>query len=463
MSATTLERRPLETLAGLEPGRQVKLGAAIDDARSDMPTEWIASSVEAQLKARGYAGTLGQILTSSSRFPVTIPEGTRGIVDSIFADTALVLFVWKTPKSNKVTAAPMFVRAGQLVNHRGAPPLPGEPMPGRSTSTEGTSTTGTEEGSTMFQALTATPPKAAPAPAPVAGSIDAMLAAIVDARVGARIEALENELSTRTGSGAVRVRINDLPERELSGAAHSLLPETLKWAASTRRNGMRYNLALVGDAGTGKSTLAEQVAEALGLRFDYLNCSGGVSESRLFGRMTPNLSDGTERYTPALLVDYYRNGGVYALDEMDGLDANVLTAANGMFEAKRWTAPSGETIERHPDFLLFGTMNTHGTGASRLYTGRSQLDAASLDRWVILECDYDAELERSLCSVPAIAERFHAIRATVRKLGLRRWVTGRMIERAETAHVCHNVPVAQAVRAQLSGWSEADLKSCGVA
>jgi cobaltochelatase CobS len=428
-----------------------------------MPTEYRRDLGEA-LQALKYKGTIDQSLTHASRFPVTIPEGTRGIVEEVYSQTALVLFVWKTPKSGKVTAAPVFVSAEQLVNHRGTPPLPGEPMPKASTSTETTTTNGTDEGSTMFQTLTATPPaKAAPAPAPVAGSIDAMLAAIVDARVGARIEALENELATRTGSGAVRVRINDLPERELSGAAHSLLPEALKWAASTRRNGMRYNIALVGDAGTGKSTLAEQVAEALGLRFDYLNCSGGVSESRLFGRMTPNLSDGTEQYTQALLVDYYRNGGVYALDEMDGLDANVLTAANGMFEAKRWTAPNGETVERHPDFLLFGTMNTYGTGASRLYTGRSQLDAASLDRWVILECDYDQDLERSLCSVPAIAERFHAVRTTVRKLGLRRWVTGRMIERAETAHVCHGATVPQAVRAQLAGWTEADLKACGVA
>jgi len=134
-----------------------------------------------------------------------------------------------------------------------------------------------------------------------------------------------------------------------------------------------------------------------------------------------------------------------------------------MFEAKRWAAPSGEVIERHPDFILFSAMNTYGTGASRLYTGRSQLDAASLDRWVVLDCDYDAELERSLCSVPAIVDTFHGIRAKVRSLGLRRWVTGRMIERAEVAHVCHGATVTDAVRAQLSGWTDADLKAVGVA
>jgi len=457
----TLDRYPLDTLAGLVPGRQVKLGAAIPDARGWM-TPTAPADVLATLTTYGYTGTVDAVLGPSARFPVTIPEGTRGIVSAVEDDArfAFVAFVWKTPKSGKITAAMVQVEAAHLVNHRGAPPLPGMPLPGTSTTSTTSTTT---EPPAMLNALTATPSAPAPAPA-AAGSLDALLAAVVDARVGARIAALEAELASRpTGAPTVRVRINDLPERETEGTAHVLLAEALRWAASTRRNGLRFNVALVGDAGTGKSTLAEQVAAALGLRFHPFSCSGGVAESKLFGRMTPNLNTGEEVYRASELVDYFRNGGVFLLDEMDGLDANVLTAANGMFEAKRWAAPSGEVIERHPDFILFSAMNTYGTGASRLYTGRSQLDAASLDRWVVLDCDYDAELERSLCSVPAIVDTFHVIRARVRSLGLRRWVTGRMIERAEMAHVCHGVPVADAVRAQLSGWTDADLKACGVA
>ena len=453
----TLDRYPLDTLAGLTPGRQVKLGPAIPDARGWM-TPTAPADVLATLTTYGYTGTVDAVLGPSARFPVTIPEGTRGIVSAVEDDArfAFVVFVWKTPKSGKITAAMVQVEAAHLVNHRGAPPLPGMPLPGTSTTT----VPATQE-PPMLQTLTATPSTPAPA---AAGSLDALLAAVVDARVGARIAALEAELASRpTGAPTVRVSISGLPEVQLEGKAHTLLLEALRWAASRRRNGMRFNIALVGDAGTGKSTLAEQVAEALGLRFHPFSCSGGVAESKLFGRMTPNLNTGEEVYRASELVDYFRNGGVFLLDEMDGLDANVLTAANGMFEAKRWAAPSGEVIERHPDFILFSAMNTYGTGASRLYTGRSQLDAASLDRWVVLDCDYDAELERSLCSVPAIVDTFHGIRAKVRSLGLRRWVTGRMIERAEVAHVCHGATVTDAVRAQLSGWTDADLKAVGVA
>lgn len=445
-----LDRYPLTTFSGIERGRQVKLGDAISDARNLIVTHLDATRMTQTLTSLGYGGTVDQTLTAESRYPVTIPEGTRGVVEAITnADTALVAFVWRTPKSNKITATLCYVDPAQCVNHRGAPPLPGEAIPAAA------ATTTTKED---------LPPVTAPATAPnvAPGSLDAMLAAIVDARVGARIEALEAELAARPANGgAVRVQINALPEQKLSGAAHAMLPTLLQWCASIRRNGQRHNVALVGDAGTGKSVLAEQVAEALGLPFGFLNCSGGVSESRLFGRMTPNLSTGIESYTSTPLVDTYRNGGVFLLDEMDGLDANVLTGANGLLEGKRWTAPNGETIERSPDAVFLACMNTFGTGASRLYTGRTQLDAASLDRWVILEVDYDENLERSLCSVAEIVDQFHSIRATARRLGLRRWVTGRMIERAETAHVCHGLTVRDAVKQQLSGWSAADLSAVG--
>jgi len=274
------------------PGRQVKLGPAIPDAR-DLMTYTPAEEVRDVLKAHGYTGTIDQVLTRDvSRFPVTIPEGTRGIVEGVDADGrwAIVAFVWKTPKSGKVTAAMVQVEPAHLVNHRGAPPLPGMPLPGTATTSTTSTTT---EPPAMLQTLTATPPAPA-APAPSLGAMDALLNAVVDARVGARIAALEAELASRpTGAPTVRVSISGLPEVQLEGKAHTLLLEALRWAASRRRNGMRFNIALVGDAGTGKSTLAEQVAEALGLRFHPFSCSGGVAESKLFGRMTPNLN--TER------------------------------------------------------------------------------------------------------------------------------------------------------------------------
>jgi len=49
----------------------------------------------------------------------------------------------------------------------------------------------------------------------------------------------------------------------------------------------REHIFLPGPAGCGKSHLAEQVAQALGLKFGFISCSAGMSESQLLGRMVP--------------------------------------------------------------------------------------------------------------------------------------------------------------------------------
>jgi len=195
----TLDRYPLDTLAGLTPGRQVKLGPAIPDARGWM-TPTAPADVLATLTTYGYTGTVDAVLGPSARFPVTIPEGTRGIVSAVEDDArfAFVVFVWKTPKSGKITAAMVQVEAAHLVNHRGAPPLPGMPLPGTSTTT----VPATQE-PPMLQTLTATPSTPAPA---AAGSLDALLAAVVDARVGARIVPAGRPAPPRSGSGSTTSR-----------------------------------------------------------------------------------------------------------------------------------------------------------------------------------------------------------------------------------------------------------------
>jgi hypothetical protein len=460
--STPLDRRPLDTVADLTLFRQVKLGRAIDDARSLMPY-YTDEETRAALVAAGYRGTVDQTLNVSSRFAVAIPEGTRGLVLTTGTESVNVVLVWKTPKSGKVTAAVVRLVAPDLVNHRGAPPLPGEPAPAALAKAAAV----TPEPAPLFSSPVSSNPAPimtpAAAPAPAAGSLDAMLAAIVDARVGARIEALENELATRAaGPSVVHVKVNDRPSVYLTRRPHARFPFVLKRAEMRKPDGGRFNLFLTGDAGTGKSTIAAAVAEALDLPFHSLNCSGGLTEGALVGRMTPNLSTGDVIYTPGPLVESYRNGGVFMLDELDGADENVLLALNTIADATRWHAPNGETIQRHPDHILIAAGNTYGTGASRIYSGRTQLDGAFLNRWLTVSVDYDTELERSLCATPAIAERAQMIRAAIRSRNLRRWFTTRDILKAD-ALVCQvGVSVHDALLEVTEGWTAEDRSVCGI-
>jgi len=465
---STLDRSPLTSLAGIEPGRQVKLGPAIRDARDLMPTDDPTGARIAQSLARhGYAGAVDQILGPGSRFDVTIETGTRGIVDYVTpTGSALVLFVWKTPKSGKITAAAVYVTAGQLVNHRGAPPLPGEPLPGRSSSSSSSSTTTTapapvtsSEPLPMLQTLTAP----VPAPAPVAGSLDAMLAAIVDARVGARIEALELELANRPAGAAVHhVRINTAEPVALAKRPHARFAHVLARVEMRKPDGGRFNLFLTGDAGTGKSTLAASIAEALGLPFHSLNCSGGLTEGALVGRVTPNLSTGDIVYTAGPLVRAFRDGGVFLLDEMDAADENVLLTLNTLIDAAVWHTPTGETIERSPNFVFMGAGNTFGTGASRVYSGRNQLDGAFLNRFLTVAIDYDTELERSLAKCAEIVERIQTARARLRDRNLRRWLTTRDLLKADALVGQLGLTVADALREVTEGWTPEDRTVAGL-
>lgn len=449
-TASTLDRRPLDAdqFAALTSGRQVKLGDAIEDARNYSP----CTLAPRDLSTLGYKGEVDQILTMDSRFPVAIPEGSRGIVSKTHPDGGVeVAFIWKTPKSGKVTAVTVCLHYSALVNHRGTPPLPGEPMPGRSTSTSTTSPSTPEP--SMFATLTATP---TPAPA-AAGSLDAMLAAIVDARVGARIEALETELASRpTGSTVYHVKVNSADPVALAKRPHARFRHVLARVSMRRPDGGRFNVFLTGDAGTGKSTIAESIAEALGLSFHSLNCSGGLTEGALVGRVTPNLSTGELVYTPGPLVQAFRDGGVFLLDEMDAADENVLLALNTLIDARRWQTPTGETIERSPDFIFLAAGNTYGTGASRIYSGRNQLDGAFLNRFLTVSIDYDLDLERSLAKCSALVDRIQTARLRLRERNLRRWLTTRDLLKADALVGQLDLTVSEALAEITEGWTAED-------
>src|SRR4051812_32550702 len=49
--------------------------------------------------------------------------------------------------------------------------------------------------------------------------------------------------------------------------------------------------------------------------------------------------------------------------------------------------------KRHADAIFVVSGNTFGTGADAVYVGRTQLDAATLNRFVTIEWDYDEGFE----------------------------------------------------------------------
>ena len=226
-------------------------------------------------------------------------------------------------------------------------------------------------------------------------------------------------------------RVADRPAVTMDGKVHEKFAEILDLAAQ------RMEILMMGPAGCGKSHLAEQVAKALGLRFGSISCSAGMSEGRITGRLIPTGDGGRFEYQRSQFVEFYEEGGVFLLDEIDAADANVLLVINQALANGHLPVPNRITnpqANRHPDFVLIAAANTFGNGANRMYVGRNQLDESTLDRFRIgqVVMDYDRELEKSILSDTDLLERLWSIRRRAAECQLRRVVSTRFIAKAAT-------------------------------
>lgn len=163
---------------------------------------------------------------------------------------------------------------------------------------------------------------------------------------------------------------------------------------------------LTGEKGSGKTTLAMQIAEGLKTPFFSISMTRQTTLSHLLGFMSVN---GT--YIPSQLRGVAENGGLYLLDEMDAGDANVLLCLNTI-ENGYIAFPDG-IVKLHKDFRLMATCNPQDQ--HQHYVGRSQLDAATLDRFDIIDLDHDENLEKSLVDND-IFQHIKALRAVLKDM-----------------------------------------------
>lgn len=205
------------------------------------------------------------------------------------------------------------------------------------------------------------------------------------------VAVLQHQVANLRSVNVVEIRNRDAV-KTIEGS-HKKLPAMLRLAGAGIGN-----IYLVGPAGSGKTTLAEQFANALGLPFGFLSLSGGVNETHLLGRVLPQ-ADGSWQYVPSQFVRVYEEGGVFLLDEVDAADPNVMVTINAALANGQLANPiSGTVHKRHANTVIVCAANTFGTGADAQYVGRNALDAATLDRFVgaMIEVDYDRDVERTI-------------------------------------------------------------------
>ena len=276
-------------------------------------------------------------------------------------------------------------------------------------------------------------PVATPAPAPVnganadqvardlanllanAGGKDSELRADV-AKISDALDDLAADLNTYKHEQSKNVRnlhiqIADRPKVN-AGKVHKSFEDLL---ITTQ---CRQHAFLTGAAGSFKTSSAEKVAEVLGLKCSAISVCAQTTASALLGYMSA-----TGSYVETEFRKRYEQGGVFILDEIDNGNANVLAVLNSALANSYCAFPDG-MVKRHEDFILVATANTYGTGANAQYVGRNALDAATLDRFNVIEWGYDEELEYSICPTEW-CKHVQAIRKSVNNLGIKAVISPR--------------------------------------
>lgn len=181
---------------------------------------------------------------------------------------------------------------------------------------------------------------------------------------------------------------------------------------------------LTGAAGCGKNILCQQVAKALELPFYFSNAV--TQEYKITG-----FTDAMGVFHETQFYKAFKNGGVFMLDEMDASIPEVLVILNAAIANRYFDfpAPIGY-VEAHPDFRVIAAGNTFGLGADMEYVGRNQLDMASLDRFALVEIDYDRDIELMLANGDSeLVDFAEDFRKACSKAGVRALISYRAINR----------------------------------
>lgn len=168
---------------------------------------------------------------------------------------------------------------------------------------------------------------------------------------------------------------------------HPLFKKVLALVVNDRVTG-RYPW-LFGDAGSGKSTIARQVADALGLPF--YSVSSLQQKYELEG-----YTDATGKLVETVFYKAAKEGGIFLFDEASTTSGEVQVAFNSMLANLWYNFPKEGMINAHPDFHIIAADNTTGRGGNSTYSARFQMDASTLDRYTAIRVEYTEELDMTM-------------------------------------------------------------------
>lgn len=234
--------------------------------------------------------------------------------------------------------------------------------------------------------------------------------------VKAELNAKVSELESIAGQEPLTINFGTIetPKKE---AVHSQFMKVLNILKSQKR--IQKNIMFVGEAGSGKTHLAYNISQALGLKFYPMSVGLQTTKSDLLGFINAH-----GEYVTSPVREAFEKGGVLLLDEFDSTHAGVVTIINSLLANGHCSFPD-KIIEKNDKFICIVACNTYGHGANIDYVGRNRLDGATLDRFIVIDVGYDEKLEKILTNSDKWLKIVNQIRKNIQKQGIKMIVSPR--------------------------------------
>ncbi len=189
------------------------------------------------------------------------------------------------------------------------------------------------------------------------------------------------------------------------------------------------NVLLTGEAGTGKTSMIEQLAARIGQPVLRVNLNGETRIGDFLGRLNVIAGEkgSVTEWVDGILPLAMKKGMWLILDEIDMGEPNILSLLHPILEPNGRLVlkeNKGEEVKPHPNFRIFGTANGIGSQTNRgdTYAGVNQMNEAFLDRWHIItmpNLDPKTEIKvirkRYPTLPPKFAKRIVQFGTTIRK------------------------------------------------